>query len=107
MQETTKGYELPRGEIRPSRKRWPINSSKIVVDMVYEGIVFKVAKASILLGKNKDILIEAEGISRLSPLDDPQANNPLQGREKAISQAISALHTRVMKHRRSYHHYRG
>lgn len=99
-------YELPEGEIRLTRKRWPKNASPVVVSIAYEGIVFTIAKAKILVGKDKT-LIEAEGISRLSPLDDPENNNPIQGREKAISQAIRALHTRVMKHRRSFHHYRG
>lgn len=99
-------FDLPKGEIRLSRKRWPNGASPVVVDIVYEGVVFTVAKAMILVGKEKK-LMEAEGISRLSPLDDPEHNDPTQGREKAISQAIRALHTRVMRHRRSYHHYRG
>jgi len=97
---------LPDGEIRPTRKRWPKNSTPVAVQIVYEGMVFTVAKASIVVGKDRT-LIEAEGISRLSPLDDPERNNPVQGKECAIRQAIRALHTRVMKHRRSYHHYRG
>ena len=99
---------MPSGEPRLSRKKWPKNSSSIAVEIVYEGVVFIVAKARILLGKNETrVLCQAEGISRLSPLDDPEHNDPIQGREKAISQAIKALHTRVMRHRRSYHHYRG
>jgi hypothetical protein len=99
-------YSLPEGEIRLSRRRWPNGASPVVVDIVYQGIVFTVARAMILVGKERK-LVEAEGISRLSPLDDPDHNDPVQGREKAISQAIRALHTRVMGHRRSYHHYRG
>jgi len=102
------GAGLPDGEVRLNRKKWPRSSSRIVVNIVYEGIVFTVAKASILLGKNeKKVLVEAEGISRLSPIDDPEHNDPIQGREKAITQAVKALHTRVMGHRRSLHHYRG
>lgn len=101
-------YALPHGEIRLSRKQWPKSASPVVVDIVYQGLVFTVAKATILVGKNeKKVLIEAEGISRLSPTDDPDNNNPIQGKEMAISQAIKALHTRVMRHRRSLHHYRG
>jgi hypothetical protein len=101
-------FELPHGEIRLSRRQWPEGASPVVVDIVYEGLVFMVAKAMILVGRNqKKVLIEAEGISRLSPIDDPGNNNPVQGKEMAISQAVRALHTRVMKHRRSLHHYRG
>lgn len=99
---------LPHGETRLSRKQWPKSASPVVVDIVYQGLVFTVAKATILLGRNeKKVLIEAEGISRLSPTDDPDNNNPIQGKEMAISQAVKALHTRVMRHRRSLHHYRG
>ena len=99
---------LPHGETRLSRKQWPKSASPVVVDIVYSGLVFTVAKATILLGKNsKKVIIEAEGISRLSPTDDPGDNNPIQGKEMAISQAVKALHTRVMRHRRSLHHYRG
>lgn len=102
-------YGLPKGEIRLSRKKWPEGASPVVVDIVYSGLVFTVARAMILLvGRNeKKVLIEAEGISRLSPLDDPGNNNPIQGKEMAISQAVKALHARVMRHRRSFHHYRG
>lgn len=100
-------YALPHGEIRLSRKQWPKSASPVVVDIVYQGLVFTVAKATILVGKNEKVAIEAEGISRLSPTDDPDNNNPIQGKEMAISQAIKALHTRVMRHRRSLHHYRG
>jgi len=99
-------YDLPNGEIRLSRKKWPRGASPVVVDIVYQGLVFTVARAMIIVGKEKT-LIEAEGISRLSPTDDPGNNNPIQGKEMAISQAIRALYARVMKHRRSYHHYRG
>lgn len=99
-------YDLPSGEIRLSRKKWPKGASPVVVDIVYEGLVFTVARAMIIVGKEK-VLIEAEGISRLSPIDDPGNNNPIQGKEMAISQAVNALHTKVMKHRRSFHHYRG
>ena len=99
-------YDLPNGEIRLSRKKWPRGASPVVVDIVYQGLVFTVARAMIIVGKEKT-LIEAEGISRLSPLDDPDKNNPIQGKEMAISQAVKALHTKVMKHRRSFHHYRG
>lgn len=99
--------QLPDGEVvRKNRRRWPKNSTPVAIQIVYEGLVFTVAKASIIVGRDRT-LIEAEGISRLSPLDDPDRNNPIQGTESAISQAISALHTRVMKHRRSFHHYRG
>ena len=96
----------PDGEIRPTRKKWPKESSPVFVVIAYEGSVFTVAKARILVGKH-GTLIEAEGISRLSPTDDPDNNNPIQGKEMAISQAVRALYTRVTKHRRSYHHYRG
>ena len=120
---------LPEGEIRLDRKRWPKNSSPVMVLILYQGLFFTLAQAAILVGKEKK-LFYAEGISRLSPLDDPE--NP--GREKAwrpilkkkkldeiplakvdpkisceraIEHAVEALHTRVMRHRRSFHHYRG
>jgi len=96
------------GEPRLSRKRWPKNSSPVFVSIAFEGLVFTVARAQISVsGKNGPNFYMAEGISRLSPTDDPDNNNPIQGKEMAISQAIRALHARVMRHRRSLHHYRG
>lgn len=101
-------YGLPDGEIRLTRKKWPKNSSPVVVNIVFEGLVFTVAQAQIVIGvdgKPKARYV-AEGISRVSPLDE-EKRNPVISREHAIQQAISALHTRVVKHRRSFHHYRG
>lgn len=80
----------------------------MVVNVVYEGLVFTVARAQIAVGaidKPKAYYM-AEGISRVSPLDEENRDS-IAGAEKAIHQAITALHTRVMKHRRSFHHYRG
>jgi len=97
------------GEPRMSRLRWPKGASCVFVTIEYEGLVFTVAKAKIILGggdgKPKKVY-EAEGISRVSPLDEKH-RDPIAGKEKAIKRAIEALHTRVMKHRRSFHHYRG
>lgn len=120
--------KMPEGELRISRKRWPKNSSPLIIHIVYHGEVFTVAKACIAIGSHT--IYEAEGVSRLSPLDDP--NNPGRDKawrpilkkrklkeipeakvdpmisyERAIKQAVEALHTRVTKRRRSYHHYRG
>jgi len=108
MNEVKDIWGLPSGEIRPTRKRWPKNCSPVVVEIVFEGLVFTVAKAQIAIGVNgkpKSYYV-AEGISRLSP-EDEEKRDPMVGKERAIQQAIRALHVRVMKHRRSYHHYRG
>jgi hypothetical protein len=121
--------ELPEGEIRLNRKRWPKNSSPVIVLVLFRGLFFTLARAAILVGKEKR-LFYAEGISRLSPLDDPhnpgrdKAWKPILKKkklkeipeakvdlmvscERAIEQAVEALHTRVMKNRRSFHHFRG
>jgi len=125
----------PPWEIRLlNRQRWPRMASYPEVRIAYHGDFFTVAQARIAIHirSGPDITYYAEGICRLSPLDDPL--NPgrekawrtvlkkskgrikrvpppqLDGRracEKAIHNAISALHTRVMKHRSSFHHYRG
>jgi len=101
-------YDLPDGEIRTTRKKWPRNSSPVVVNIVFEGLVFTVAKAQIAIGADTKpkAIYTAEGISRISPVDE-ERRDPMVGKERAIQQAIRALHTRVMKHRRSLHHYRG
>lgn len=132
--KTTKDTDptLPGGEHRSSRKKWPDFSSDIVINIISEGRYFTLARASILIGKKgKRVLYQAEGISKLSPLDDPNnlgrekawktvlKMNPKRktpkahelsekiAEENAIEQAIEALYTRVIKHRSSFHHYRG
>lgn len=110
MEEVKKDWGLPEtaGEPRLTRKRWPKNCSPVFVSIVFEGLVFTVARAQVSISRKDGLDFHmAEGISRLSPLDDPKKRNEIQGREMAISQAIRALHTRVMRHRRSFHHYRG
>ncbi len=91
------------------RQKWRKRVSPVTVEVVYEGLVFTVAVASIQIPRRQEIVYyEAEGISRLSPLDDdPKHDLPLAGREHAIQQAIRALWVRVWKERRSNHHYRG
>jgi L-asparaginase II len=100
--------DLPDGELRTTRKRWPKNSSPVIVNIVFEGLCFTVARAQIvMIGKDgKRVFKMAEGISRVSPLDE-EKRDPIVGKEHAIQQAIRALHTRVTKRRRSHHHYRG
>ncbi len=105
-------WVLPDGEIRLTRKKWPKNSSPVVVNIVFEGLVFTVARAEIVVlykdskGGERNHFYMAEGISRISPLDEDRRDQ-IVGEERAIKQAIKALHVRVTKHRRSHHHYRG
>ena len=73
------------------------------VTIVYQSARFTVVKATTKVGKNKDFLLEAEGISRCS---DKDLTNLTLGAEIASGRAVKAL-TLKLKHRPIRHHYMG
>ena len=75
---------------------WPVT-------LLYQSARFTVVKATAMVGKNKDIPIEAEGISRCSDLDFPSL---ALGLEIAKGRALKAL-TCKLQHHPIRHHYMG